>query len=229
MRVLTEEDIKRLKNKLVDPFGGDTCLTPVGYDLRVGERIYFLSSGKKIELRKGKSVEIPPRERFAIESLEKVKMKENMFALIATRIRLLWEGLTSLGTKIDPMFQDKLTLIFSNDSDTPLTLEYGQRICNVVFFEYENPPKGIEIRTRPSFVTPPPSERIEEPVKMGEIRRKYGLGIASIIQYTRPRLLNHEKRLKGLEKFKTNITSVVIGAFSTFVISLIIWFVTHPI
>ena len=229
MRVLTRKDIKQLGSQLLDPFGDDTCLTPVGYDLRVGEKIYFLSSGKKIELKKAKSVEIPPRERFAIESLEKVKMKENMFALIATRIKLLWEGLTSLGTKIDPMFQDKLTLIFSNDSDIPLTLEYGQRICNVIFFEYENSPKDIEIRTRPSFVTPPRSERIEEPANIEEIRRKYGSGIASIIQYARPKLRNHEKRLRGLEKFKTNITSVVIGAFSTFIISLIIWFVTHSI
>jgi len=229
MRAFTRKEIEQLGNQLLDPFGGDTCLTPVGYDLRVGKKIYFLSSGKKVELKEDKLVEIPPRERFAIESLEKVKMKENMFALIATRISLLWEGLTSLGTKIDPMFQDKLTLIFSNDSDIPLTLEYGQRICNVIFFEYENPPKDIEIRKRPSFVTPPPSERIEEPVRIEEIRRKYGLGIASIIQYTRPKLLNHDKRLRGLEKFKTGITSVLIGAFSTFVISLIIWFVTQSI
>lgn len=227
MRALTRENIRQLQSQLLDPFGGDICLTPVGYDIRVGEKIYFLSSGKEIKLKKGKSVEIPPRERFALESLEKIKMKENMFALIATRIRLLWEGLTSLGTKIDPMFQDKLTLIFSNDSDTPLTLEYGQRICNVIFFEYENPPKDIEIRTRPSFVTPPPLERIEEPVRIEEIKRKYGLGIASIIQYVRPRLRSHENRLRGLERFKTGITTVMIGAFSTFVVSLIIWVVTQ--
>lgn len=225
MKVLTMENILRLSNDLLDPFS-HSCLTAVGYDLRVGEKIYFLSSGKEIKLGTGGSVEIPPRERFAVESLEKVKMKENMFALISTRIRLLWEGLTSLGTRIDPMFQDKLMLIFSNESDVPLRLEYEQRICNVVFFEYENPSENLDIKIRPSLVTPPRPERIEEPVEIEKIQQKYGLATAAVIQYARPRIRDLEKRIRGLEKFKTGITAIAIAAFSTLVIGLIIWLLT---
>lgn len=228
MKILTKTDIAAVNTQLLDPFDGKVCLTPVGYDLRIGEKIWLLSSGKKTKLKHGESVEIPPRERFAVESLEKVKMKENMVAFIATRISLLWNGLTSLGTKIDPMFQDKVTLIFSNDSDTPLTLEHGQRICNVIFFEYDNPPKGIELRKRPTFVAPPPPKPIEEPVTLEEIQMKYGLGIASVIRYMRPRLRGHEGRLRSLEKFKTAAVSLLIAAVSTFVVSIIIWLVTQP-
>lgn len=226
MKVLTKNDIERLGKNLIKPFDGESCLTDVGYDLRVGENIYFLNLGREMRLKEGERVEIPPRERFAVESLEKVTMKSNMFALIATRISLLWRGLTSLGTKVDPMFQDKLTLIFSNDSDTPLTLEYGQRICNIIFFEYKAPPEDIEMRKRPSFLPPPRAEKIEDPINIEKIRQKYGSGIASVIQYAKPRLLSHDKRLKGLEKFKMAVTTLAVGGVSSVIISLIIWLMT---
>lgn len=226
MRLLTKDDILKRKEKLLDPFGGDKCLTPAGYDLRVGERIYFLSSGQEERIAADRPARIPPRERFAIESLEKVIMEANMFGLIATRVRLLSRGLTSLGTKIDPMFQDKLWCIFSNDSDTPLVLEYEERICNVSFFELDEAPKGVEISKRPVLLPPSLVEKIEDPVNLPEVRKKYGLGIASIIEYIRPRMSNHEKRLKGLERFRTGITSVAIGTFATLVVSLIIWLLT---
>lgn len=226
MKVLTMEDIQRLSSDLLDPFC-NACLTAVGYDLRVGETIYFLSSGKEKKLGKGGFVEIPPRERFAVESLEKVKMKENMFALISTRIRLLWQGLTSLGTRIDPMFQDKLLLIFSNESDVPLRLDYEQAICNVLFFKYENPPTGLEKKTRPNLMPPERPERIEEPVEIDQIQQKYGLAIASVLQYARPRIRDLEKRIRGLEKFRTSMTAIAIATLSTFVVSLIIWLLTR--
>lgn len=226
MKVLTKDDISKLETQLIEPFGGKPCLTPVGYDLRVGEKIWLLNIGEKIELKEGKSVEIPPRMRFAVESLEKIKMKENMIALIATRISLLWNGLTSLGTKIDPMFQDRLLLIFSNDSDTPLRLVYGQQICNVIFFEYGNPPKGIELRKRPPLIGPQLPKPIEK-VSISEIEKRHGLATASIFRYFRPTLLEHERKIRGLEKFKTTVVSLVIASVSTFIVSLIIWFVTH--
>ncbi len=228
MKILTKTDITKLNTKLLDPFGGEPCLTPVGYDLRIGEKIWLLNSGEEIRLKQGKSVKIPPRERFAVESLEKLKMQDNMIAFIATRISLLWGGLTNLGTKIDPMFRDKLTLTFSNDSDTPMTLKHGQRICNVIFFEYDNPPAGLEFRPRPPLVAPLPAQPIEGPIIIEEIRKKYGLAIASIIRYLQPRLREHEKRLRGLEKFKTSVISILVASISTVIISLLIWYLTQP-
>jgi deoxycytidine triphosphate deaminase len=227
LKLLTKDDILELKEKLIDPFGGEKCLTPAGYDLRVGERIYFLGTGQEVKVSKDRPAKIPPRERFAIESLEKVIMQANLFGLIATRITLLSRGLTSLGTKIDPMFQDKLWLIFSNDSDTPLELEYEQRICNVTFFELDKGVRNIERSVRPILVPPSIVEKIEEPLNLPEVRKKYGLGVASIIEYARPRLSNHDKRIRGLERFRTAITSVAIGTFATFVVSLIIWYLTQ--
>jgi deoxycytidine triphosphate deaminase len=226
MKVLTMEEIQGLSNDLLDPFCS-SCLTAVGYDIRVGEKIFFLSSGKEMKLKRGEFVQIPPRERFAVESLEKVKMKDNMFALVSTRIKLLWEGLTGLGTRIDPMFQDKLLLIFSNESDIPLRLEYEQPICNVLFFKYENPPAGLETKIRPSLMPPRRPEKIDEPVEIDKIQQKYGLAVASVLQYARPRIRDLEKRTRGLEKFRTRITEIAIAAISTLIVGLIIWLITR--
>jgi deoxycytidine triphosphate deaminase len=212
--VLTKRDIEQLGEKLISPFD-KKCLTPVGYDLRAGERIVLLTSSRDEKLHEGK-ITIPPQERFAIESLERVSLSQDLFALIFTRITLAWQGLSSLRTKVDPGFDDKVILIFSNDSHNPIQIQYGETICNIMFFKYENPPPDIKTRVRPSLlVLPPFLEEIKDPLDEDSIREKYGYGIFSIMKYLKPKLENYENRLKGLEKSKeraiSTLTKILIG------------------
>ncbi|MCP8314747.1 MAG: hypothetical protein H3Z53_10340 [archaeon] len=203
MQVLTSDDIKKLGNKLIKPFEED-CLTHVGYDIRIGENVILFTYSKEVSLSEGKSITIEPNERFAIVSLEEILLPDDMFAFIFTRIKLAWKGLTSLGTKVDPMFQDKLVLIFSNDSSQPIELSYKERICNIMFFKYEKPVENIKPRGRPSFLVIPPFQSpIRDPIIEEDVRRKYGYGIYSVIEYLKPKLNNYEDRLKALERMRT--------------------------
>lgn len=223
MKVLTKVDIKKLGDKLISPFE-ESCLTPVGYDIRVGEKIILLTSSKEELINENKPISIPPRERFALESLEKVLLSEDMFALIFTRIKLAWRGLTSLGTKVDPKFKDNLVLVFSNESSQPIKLKYKERICNIMFFRYEKPSPDVEARGRPSFLVipsfPPP---IEDPIVEEDIRGRYGYGILSLVKYLKPKLEDYEKRLKELEGLKTRIYAILLTVATTIIGGVILW------
>jgi len=227
VEILTREDIEKLNKELIAPFCPE-CLTDVGYDLRVGEKIILLTSGEERILSEGKPIILPPQERFAVESLEKIMLSSDMFAFNFTRITLAWKGLTSLGTKVDPLFRDKLYLIFSNDSHRELELKWGDKICNIMFFRYKNPPKRMQPRSRPSgLVIPAFLEPIEEPVDFKEIRTKYGYGIYAVMRYVRPILEEHWKNIRKLERFKNKLIYIIIGIATTVISGLIVWLLTH--
>jgi len=227
LQILTRREIEKLKGNLISPFEVD-ALTDVGYDLSVGERVILLTSAEEKTLSPGESVILPPQERFAVETREKVLLQENMFGFLFSRISLAWKGLTNLGTRVDPAFQDKLFLIFSNDSHKELELTYGDRICNIMFFKYDNPPKGIKSRGRPSgLVIPPFLAPIEEPIDYDEVRKKYGYGVFALMKYLRPKLENQVARIEALEKLKERITYIIVGVATSVISGIIIWILTH--
>ena len=216
-----------MNKRLISPFETN-ALTDVGYDLSIGERVILLTSAEEKTLSPGESIILPPQERFAVETREKILLQKNMFGFLFSRISLAWKGLTNLGTRIDPAFQDKLFLIFSNDSHKELELTYGDRICNIMFFKYENPPKGIKPRGRPSgLVIPPFLAPIEEPIDLDEIREKYGYGIFALMKYLRPKLENQGQRIQRLEKLREKITYTVVGIATSIVSGIILWVLTH--
>jgi len=227
LQILTRREIKKLKNRLISPFEAE-ALTDVGYDLSVGERVILLTSAEEKTLSPGESVVLPPQERFAVETREKVLLQGNMFGFLFSRISLAWKGLTNLGTRVDPAFQDKLFLIFSNDSHKELELTYGDRICNLMFFKYENPPEGIKPRGRPSgLVIPPFLAPIEEPIDYDEVRKKYGYGVFALMRYLRPKLENLMQRIESLEKLKERIIYIMVAIATSVISGIIIWVLTH--
>lgn len=227
IQVLTRREIKELGEDLISPFD-ENALTDVGYDLSVGERIILLTSATEKVLSPGQSVILPPQERFAVETREKIFLKDNMFAFLFSRISLAWKGITNLGTKVDPAFQDKLFLVFSNDSHRELELKYGEKICNIMFFRYDNPPEGIKPRGRPyGLVIPPFLAPIEDPINFDEIRKKYGYGIFALLNYLRPKLDELNGRIERLEKLKERITYVIVGIVTSIISGIIIWLLTH--
>lgn len=227
LQVLTRREIKELKERLISPFEDD-ALTDVGYDLSVGQRVILLTSADEKSLSPGESIILPPQERFAVETRERVLLQDNMFGFLFSRISLAWKGLTNLGTKVDPAFQDKLFLIFSNDSHKELELTYGDRICNILFFKYGNPPEGIKPRGRPSgLVIPPFLAPIEEPIDYDEVREKYGYGIFALMKYLKPKLENQAQRIERLEKLKEKFTYILVGMATSIISGAILWVLTQ--
>lgn len=226
VEVLNRDEIAKRGKSLVTPFDKD-CLTSLGYDLRAGSRVVNFRTANEETLSSATPVVISPGERFAVESLEKVLLRKNMFAFVFTKVSVLWDGLTSLGTKIDPAFSDNMWLIFANDSSRPYTLKYGQKLCNLMFFEYENPAKGIKPRGRPSLLALPAFLPVISDSSEEEITRSFGYGVSSVVGYFRPKLKNQASKIRTLEKFRGRITYFIVTIATAVISGLILWFLTR--
>lgn len=226
MKVMNKEDLRELGNKLIEPFDVN-CLTDLGYDLKAGEYVVVFVRGKEEELTEGNPIVIPPGARFAVKSLEKIKLTAEMFAFVFTKVRILYKGLTSLGTKIDPYFQDNLLLIFSNDSSTPFTLKYGEKICSLMFFKYDNPPKETKPRGLPFLSPIPPSKMtITDSMDYEKIKEDFGYGIFAVVKYIRPKIRKCSIRIRRIESFKDRLTVAAVAILTTVISSAVVWFLT---
>jgi len=116
----------------------EACLTPVGYDLRVGSTyVSFASKGNKIDVNATSPVIIKPGDTALITTLEEIRMpKNNKFsALISSKVSKVSKGLSSLSTTIDPDWEGTLLITLHNNSQEVVKLKYEETFCTVVFFE----------------------------------------------------------------------------------------------
>lgn len=157
MSVLTDTDICKIlstdenqwnqdEQLLVEGFSQD-CLTPMGYDLRVGGFYKtFLARPNLVTIDLEESVVIKPRDIALIGTFEKIRMPKNgsVSALILSRVSQVSRGLSHVSTKVDPGWAEGELLVpvqnFSRDS---IRLRYQEKFCTIVFFRNESPPSSL--------------------------------------------------------------------------------------
>lgn len=140
-KILSKQENRRDNNKLtIFPYDDD-CLTPVGYDLRVGN--LYASSLRKlpINLQKDEIINIHPRETVLIYTLEKIEMPMNgtLTGLISSKVTEVSKGLSHLSTTVDADYNGRLLIAVTNNSSKNVELIYEQKFCTIVFFKNESP------------------------------------------------------------------------------------------
>ncbi|ALF53668.1 hypothetical protein ACX27_13790 [Nostoc piscinale CENA21] len=148
MSILTDTDLKKIlcydeaqwndtKTLLIQD-GSDDCITPMGYDLRVGGFYKtFIAKPNLDVLSEGKSIAIKPGDIALIGTYEKLRMPKDgsISALILSRVSQVSRGLSNISTKVDPGWAEgelliPIQIIFSRDV---IKLNYT-RFCTIVFF-----------------------------------------------------------------------------------------------
>jgi deoxycytidine triphosphate deaminase len=134
----------------------DECITPVGYDLRVG-RLYASSRSKgPQELAEGSSIKIRPKTTVLIETLETVDMPENRkySALINSKVSKVSKGLSHISTTIDPDWSGRLLIAVHNHGGGTITLKADEAFCTIVFLENCSPSRKAseKIAQRPDIL-----------------------------------------------------------------------------
>ncbi|MBD2442541.1 hypothetical protein H6G25_04860 [Dolichospermum sp. FACHB-1091] len=152
MSVLTNTDLRRIlcydenqwhEKPLLIEDGLDDCITPMGYDLRVGGFYKRLIGKPNLDtLDEGKSIEIKPGDIALISTYEKLKMPKDasISALILSRVSQVSRGLSNISTKVDPGWgEGELLIPVQNFSKDVITLKYKEKFCTIVFFNNESP------------------------------------------------------------------------------------------
>ncbi|MBD2628717.1 dCTP deaminase domain-containing protein [Trichormus variabilis] len=151
MSVLTNTDLRRIlcydeslwsEKPLLIQDGSDDCITPMGYDLRVGGFYKRLIGKPNLDtLDEGQSVEIKPGDIALISTYEKLKMPQDasISALILSKISVVSSGLSNISTKVDPGWAEgELLIPVQNFSKDIIRLKYKDKFCTIVFFKNES-------------------------------------------------------------------------------------------
>lgn len=150
MCLLTDTDLTNLitsekdwsdKHRLhIYPFDAE-CLTPVGYDVRVGPQYASSIDAELYELKPNDQVIIKPGDTVLITTLEDIGMPQNrtISAFITSKVSKVSKGLSHVSTNIDPDWKGNLLIALHNPSRNTVFLKYGEAFCTVNFIENKSP------------------------------------------------------------------------------------------
>lgn len=141
-------------------------LTPVGYDFRAGECIN-LTLGTKSNLPRGEKYPIHHGDFVIITTKEILRLgtRDDIFGTIYPKGSFAVQGLSQIGTKIDPGFEGPLFLAFKNEGYNIIEITEDTLVCNVALQIISS---TGETYNRQIFSYPILSERPRLPFPLGQ-------------------------------------------------------------
>ncbi len=139
--MLSDTDIKKhLGNGLhIEPFD-ESCLSPIGYDFRVGEWAFSLRKRKEYDLKSPDRLIVEAGETMVIRTLESMSLSNEFGATVHSMVSLLTEGgISHISTTVDPGHKGHLLIQFHNQSVEPVILTPKQPFCTVCFYRMDSP------------------------------------------------------------------------------------------
>ncbi len=117
--------------KLITDNYDPDCLTPNGYDLRIGEHT---------------DQSIQKNQLFFISSLEKLELPDNIVASLYIKSKYSRHGIFSSFGFVDAGFSGNLTMAFYNFGES-LIIKPGMKFVQIVFYEITKPAKNYASRS----------------------------------------------------------------------------------
>lgn len=138
MAILTDTDLERIintpDNLQISPYN-ESCLTPLGYDLRIGNN--YSTSNNTVEhcIKHNETFIIKSGETVFIKILERITMPKDksITGLIVSKVSITAKGLVHDTTTIDPDWSGDLLLVMHNLSKADIILKGHESICTVIF------------------------------------------------------------------------------------------------
>jgi deoxycytidine triphosphate deaminase len=152
--LLTDTDIKKIlvtesaesseDSLVISPYSEDS-LTPIGYDLRVGEEVATSDSSTRKKLSEKDSFVISPGTTALITTLENIEMPKTrvLSGLIESKVTKVAQGLSHISTTVDPDWKGNLLVVLHNHSNEKIKLTYGESFCTIVFIKNLSPSTKI--------------------------------------------------------------------------------------
>lgn len=146
MSLLTDTDLEKIisdeskecshEKIVICPYSED-CLTPIGYDLRVGNKATTSNNDGYIPLLENKYLTIDPGATALILTLENLRMPRNRMisGLIESKVTKVSEGLSHISTTVDPDWEGNLLIAVRNHSRKRIKIKYGEPFCTIIFIE----------------------------------------------------------------------------------------------
>jgi deoxycytidine triphosphate deaminase len=142
--VLPDREIKKLLgHAIID--GSESCIRINSYEVRLGHKAKFDSTGEEVEIPAGHFLEIEPGDfvtvgslesfDFSAEILKTIGMENGLFAWITPTTTMMREGFLFASTKVDPGYKGHLNWGIRNSSIMTLKLQQGEHLFKLTFME----------------------------------------------------------------------------------------------
>jgi deoxycytidine triphosphate deaminase len=105
------------------------------YDLRVGKQYRDHTEPHPKDIPDTGSITLYPGSAFIIQTEELVHLPRRMYGIIAPKVGLLQDGLSTTFSKIDPGYPGPLLVTLFNLGQTTRTLKRKERFCAFTLFE----------------------------------------------------------------------------------------------
>lgn len=115
------------------------CLTPLGYDLRIGRTA--LVGGEYRNLTDAESFVIPAGTTALITTMEEVVMPPSRWltGLIFSKVSQVSRGLSHISTTVDPDWSGPLLIAVHNVSASDIEMRVGDGFCTLLFLVNRTP------------------------------------------------------------------------------------------
>lgn len=123
---------------VIEPFE-DNCLTPVGYDLRVGIKGFSWKNCQHSVIDENNSLKIDPHDTVIVETYESVTLSKQLGGTIHSVATLtLTQGFSHISTTVDPGWRGKLLISFHNHLDIPFELSFKKPFCTICLYQMQS-------------------------------------------------------------------------------------------
>ena len=139
MSSLSDIDIRReLGKNIVIGNYSENCLSPIGYDIRIGAA-FSPDRDEEAVFRDGRTVVIGSKQMLQIICKEFVWVSPKILATIHARGSFAVRGLVLNSTTIDPNWSGQMALTLYNFSDNDISLNIGERFATIIFYYCKTP------------------------------------------------------------------------------------------
>lgn len=135
MAVLTDTSIKKQLNKkfVIYPFDEQACLTPLGYDLRIG---YAVTLGENVvSYKDNDEIIIPAETSVFVISKEHIWFSGGIVGTLHSIGGLSAQGLFINSTTVDPNWSGQLTCLITNTTKHPIKLDINSRFLTMILYQ----------------------------------------------------------------------------------------------
>jgi deoxycytidine triphosphate deaminase len=142
--VLPDREIRSLIGKVIIN-GSEDCIRVNSYEVRLGHKAHFDSTGEEVTIPEGHFLEIEPGDFVSVESLEKLDLgistlesmgkPSGIFAWITPTTTMMREGFLFASTKVDAGYKGNLNWGIRNSSVKTIRLRQGERLFKLTLLE----------------------------------------------------------------------------------------------
>lgn len=141
MGYFSDKDIRKALNRdiVIEPFESD-CLTPIGYDFRIGDYVFSLENGLLAEI--DGYYEFPPKSTIQVLTKESLWVSSRVAGTFHSKVSLVSKGMSHISTTLDPLWYGPLLITFRNNTDASIKMRPGDTFVTLLFSRLRTPTKS---------------------------------------------------------------------------------------